>query len=271
MKKNIIFVIASFILAACSFTPIYQKQNFKTDLNKIQVEYDKGFVYKELPVDSIMHEKIQKRTLPVDSGDAARDVNYILQTFFYENGRENRDEAIGMSEEQMIDYIFPEMIAALKLDLKDIPEIYTVPVFEETINPRDIYAQNIKSIIDAKQTANQYEVIEVKSFQKSGKVTAKIKKRTMDSYQYFARATWRSDYDKFEELNKIAQTKDDIVEKAIINAFVSNKLTYSEDKTKLIVIPLNHYTRTREVEIEFEYDKDGYLRLTKKGLIELIS
>lgn len=267
MKKIIVF-LALLFCSACTSTAA--TQHFKTDLNKIKVNYDKGFVYQELPKDHLMDEKMLKRTLPVKQEDAERDVNYILQTFLYENGRKNRDTVLGMNENKMIDTILPKMISVLGIDFEKIPDTFTVPVFEEEIKPKEIYALNIKSIIDAKQTSNLYELLDVE-MKEDGKVVATVEKRYIDNFQYTVRMSYHKDYDKFQRLLSMGNEITDKIERAIVSAYMSNLTTYNATRDTLTVIPLNHSARTREVEIEFEYDKDGYLRLTEKGLIELIS
>lgn len=79
------------------------------------------------------------------------------------------------------------------------------------------------------------------------------------------------DYEKMTELSNKMQLEKDPYEKSYINKYIVNKITYNKERTKLAVIPLEHETRMTEVNIEFEYDQEGYLRLTKKGLISLIA
>lgn len=272
MKKMISFMTVLFCVACAPTTTntCCDRRYFKTDMEGVKVNYDKGVVYKELPTDHLMDEKIIKRTLPVKEEDVKRDVHYILQTFLYENGRKNRNEVLSMGEDTMIEWILPDMVKLLGIEFEKLPKTFKIPVFDEVISPTEIFALNIKSIVDAKQTSNVYKLLGIEA-KEDGKYVATVEKRYLDNHQYAVRMTQHKDYDKFQKLVSMGTAMTDNVEKAIISSYIRNLITYNDKYDTLTVIPLEHHTRTRQVQIEFKYDKDGYLRLTEKGLVELIS
>lgn len=264
MKKILLILILFLVGCASSLTQTKKS----IDLTKIEVQYDTGFVYVDVPKNHLMNEKMIKRKQPVKKEEIERDVHYVLQSFFYANGRKNRDMVLNMNENEMIDYILPDMIDMLGLEIDKLSTSYTVPVYNEVINPKEEYRLSIKGIIEAKQTANKYEILDITN-EDNDKIVVKIKKRRIDKFQYSARMY--DDYEKMTELSNKMQLEKDPYEKSYINKYIVNKITYNKERTKLAVIPLEHETRMTEVKIEFEYDQEGYLRLTKKGLISLIA
>lgn len=278
MKKVIAFlgvVVVALTLSACQLTTKSKKFSI-AELNKEFVPYYENdpFTYVELPDTAEADAKRTARKLPVSEKDAQEDVDYILQAFYYENGASRREEILGKTDvellEELIDELFDYFDESYGISVN---QKQTVKLDGKTYNFRDEVSKRILATIRSLQTANQYEITNLQV--KDNKVVVNVELRSIDTYQYTVMLAnspkYVSTYSPFA-IKSQTFDKNDPEEHATYKLYetvLMNTAVYELNKDHNYTVPLEHPARTYSMEFTFEYDKNGYLTIPKKTLLQM--
>lgn len=228
------------------------------------------------PETKIASDTREATAQPTTQDQATADVEFILQSFYYESGAPKRQAIFNKSDEELLDEMTNFALSYLGETLGTTAAYnQTVEVGGTTYTFGDEMKKRLRVSLNSLQLSNYYELTSVAV--EDSNVTVQVNVRSIDKTQYSSIVKELPEEERtkasaiLEKMNSLdANVPEQAIERKIYETILLNKaVTIPDKENEFYRVPLSATNQLIPLTFHFTYDEQGNLTVPEAALMAL--